>query len=135
MANKLIAIVAGVGAGTGSSIARKFASAYPVVLLARSPDSYESLVEEINGNGGKAIGISTDVADAQSVTNAFDRITSEFGNDVGAAVSGFAICLREEVFVFAQETRGFPVKTKKSRNVRLPFSMQALDSSGSRFWS
>lgn len=86
MASKLIAIVAGVGPGTGAAIARKFSAEYPVVLLARNPDNYESLAKEINGNGGKAIGISTDIADSKSVKNALSQIRSEFGEDVGAAV-------------------------------------------------
>lgn len=86
MASKLIAIVAGVGAGTGASVARKFAQTYPVVLLARTPESYKSLAEEINSSGGKAIGISTDVSDSKSVQNAVETIKKEFGSDVGAAV-------------------------------------------------
>jgi NADP-dependent 3-hydroxy acid dehydrogenase YdfG len=89
MASKLITIVAGVGPGTGAAIARKFSADYPVVLLARNPDNFESLATEINGNGGKAIGISTDIADSNSVKNALSRIKKEFGEDVGAAV-GFA---------------------------------------------
>ena len=85
MASKLITIVAGVGPGTGAAVARKFAASYPVVLMARNPDNYESLVEEINGNGGKAIGISTDVASAKSVNDAMAKVKEEFG-DVGCAV-------------------------------------------------
>jgi len=88
--SKLIAIVAGVGSGTGAAVARKFSASYPVVLMARNPDSYNDLVKEINGKGGKAIGISTDVADAKSVKNAVEQIEKEFGSGVGAAVS----CLR-----------------------------------------
>lgn len=88
MASQLIAIVAGVGAGTGASVARKFAAAYPVVLLARNPENYESLAKEINDNGGKAIGISTDVSDSKSVNAAVSKIKSEFGDNVAAAVSG-----------------------------------------------
>lgn len=87
MASKLIAIVAGVGAGTGASVARRFAKAYPVVLLARTPESYTELAREINKSGGKAIGISTDVSDAKSVENALVQIKKEFGEDVQAAVS------------------------------------------------
>jgi NAD(P)-dependent dehydrogenase (short-subunit alcohol dehydrogenase family) len=87
MASKLIAIVAGVGPGTGAAVARKFAAKYPVVLLSRTPESYNDLVKEINSNGGKAIGISTNVADAKSVQNAADAIKKEFGSEVGAAVS------------------------------------------------
>lgn len=87
--SQLIAIVAGVGPGTGAAVARKFATAYPVALLARNPDNFESLAKEINGNGGKAIGISTDISDAKSVDNAFSQIKKEFGNDVAAAVCTF----------------------------------------------
>lgn len=88
MASKLIAIVAGVGPGTGAAVARKFAATYPVVLLARNPDNYESLAKEINQSGGKAIGISTDISDSKSVKSAFATIEKEFGSGVGAAVSG-----------------------------------------------
>ena len=86
MASKLIAVVAGVGPGTGAAFVRKFAATYPVVLLARTPDSFSQLADEINGNGGKALGIPTDVSDAKSVKNAFSKIESEFGKDFGLAV-------------------------------------------------
>ncbi|KAH9820906.1 putative oxidoreductase, short chain dehydrogenase/reductase family [Teratosphaeria destructans] len=87
MASKAIAIVAGVGPGTGAAVARRFAAAYPVALLARNPENYESLVQEINKNGGKAIGISTDVSSQESVKNAFGKIEQEFnGAPIAAAV-------------------------------------------------
>jgi NAD(P)-dependent dehydrogenase (short-subunit alcohol dehydrogenase family) len=89
MASKLITIVAGVGAGTGASVARRFSKNYPVVLLARTPESFESLANEINSSGGKAIGISTDVSDASSLKNAVDAIKKEFGDDVAAAAAIF----------------------------------------------
>ncbi|KAI9703785.1 MAG: hypothetical protein M1836_007555 [Candelina mexicana] len=79
MASKPFAIIAGVGAGTGASLARKFAQAYSVVLLARNPENYDPLVKEINSSGGKAVGISTDVLDAKSVSSAFSQISSDFG--------------------------------------------------------
>ena len=80
------AVIAGVGAGTGRSVALKFAKAYPVALLARTPANYESIVEEINASGGKAIGISTDVSDSASVKAAFKQIESELGGTCSAAV-------------------------------------------------
>jgi len=81
------AVIAGVGPGTGASVARRFAQAYPVALLARSPESYESLVTEINKAGGEAIGISTDVSNQDSVKKAFDQIKQEFqGAGCAAAV-------------------------------------------------
>jgi len=89
MASKLIAIVAGVGPGTGAAVARKFAASYPVVLLARNPENYESLAKEINSSGGKAIGISTDISDSKSVDAAFGNIEKEFGPGVSAAAAVF----------------------------------------------
>ena len=80
------AIVAGVGSGTGASVARKFAQKYPVFLLARNPSNYEPLVDEIKKNGGWAQGISTDVSDAKSVQNAFEEIKKAGEGKVSAAV-------------------------------------------------
>ncbi|KAI9775394.1 MAG: hypothetical protein M1839_001249 [Geoglossum umbratile] len=85
--SKAYAIIAGVGAGTGSSVARKFAQTYPVVLLARNPKNFTSLVSEINGSGGTAFGISTDVTDSESVKNAIAEIERELpGRNLAAAV-------------------------------------------------
>jgi len=80
------AVIAGVGAGTGRSLAVKFSKAYPVALLARTPGNYESIVEEINKSGGKAIGISTDVSDSASVKRAFKQIEEELGSQCAAGV-------------------------------------------------
>lgn len=85
MSIKPFAVIAGVGAGTGASLARRFAKSYPVALLARTPASYDPLVEEINKSGGKAIGFSTDMANEESVKSAFARITKEFDNAPCAA--------------------------------------------------
>lgn len=89
MTSKLIAIIAGVGPGTGAAVARKFAATYPVVLLARKSESYSEIVKEINGKGGKAIGVSTDVSDEESVRNAIKEAEKEFGGNVGAAAAVF----------------------------------------------
>jgi len=75
------AIIAGVGPGTGASVARKFAEKYPVFLLARNPANYEPLVEEIKQNGGWAQGIATDVSDAASVEKAFAEIKKYKGEE------------------------------------------------------
>ena len=69
-----IAIIQGVGPGTGASVARKFAAKYPVVLLSRTEKSYKDIVDEINAAGGTAIGIPTDVADQESVQKTFEKI-------------------------------------------------------------
>lgn len=88
MTTKAIAIIAGVGPGTGAAVARRFSQTYPVVLLARNPENYTSLVSEINSAGGKALGISTDVSSEESVKKAFAEIKKEF-NDAPAAAAVF----------------------------------------------
>lgn len=85
MASKAFAVIAGVGPGTGAACARQFAKAYPVALLARNPDNFNDLVEEINKSGGKAIGISTDVSSEESVKAAFDKIQQEYKGATCAA--------------------------------------------------
>ncbi|KAK3320864.1 hypothetical protein B0T19DRAFT_251225 [Cercophora scortea] len=71
------AVVAGVGSGTGRSVALRFAKAYPVVLLARHNDSYDGIVSEIQQQGGQAVGISADTSDPQSLSTAFETIKKE----------------------------------------------------------
>lgn len=93
--SKHIAIVIGVGPGTGAAVARRFSRAYPVVCMARTSASYDGIVDEINKAGGKAIGVSTDVADASSVSKAFEQIKQEFGADVGVAAAIFNASGRE----------------------------------------
>jgi len=85
---KLWAVVAGVGPGTGASVARRFAKNYAVALLARNPANYEDLVKEINSSGGRAIGISTDCSDKTSVNAAFDQLKKEdgFNGNLAAAI-------------------------------------------------
>jgi len=90
-ASKFFAIVAGVGAGTGRSVAIKFSKTYPVVLLARNPANYTDIVSEINSSGGQAIGISTDVSSPSSVSAAFEQIKKEFGGDKKLAAAVFNV--------------------------------------------
>ncbi|EME82481.1 uncharacterized protein MYCFIDRAFT_40294 [Pseudocercospora fijiensis CIRAD86] len=80
MSSQQLAIIAGVGSGTGASLARRFASKYTVILLARKPSSYQPVEKEINENGGKAHGISTDISNPESVKAAFEEILTKFPN-------------------------------------------------------
>jgi NAD(P)-dependent dehydrogenase (short-subunit alcohol dehydrogenase family) len=86
MSVKAFAVIAGIGSGTGTWLARRFAKAYPVALLARNPESYEALVKEINSDGGRAIGISADVSSEASVKSAFKTIAQEY-NDAPCAAA------------------------------------------------
>ncbi|KAI0137226.1 hypothetical protein BJ170DRAFT_48957 [Xylariales sp. AK1849] len=77
MPSKLFAIIAGAGTGTGRACALRFAKAYPVILMARTPASYQDTVTEINASGGEALGISADAADVKSMESAFESISKK----------------------------------------------------------
>ncbi|EYE92935.1 oxidoreductase, short chain dehydrogenase/reductase family [Aspergillus ruber CBS 135680] len=115
MTSKAFAIIAGVGPGTGASIARKFAQAYSVVLLARNPANFEPVVNEINSNGGQAVGFSADLSDSQSIRAAFDKISQQYADSpLVAAVfnpgGGFVrkpfLELTEKEFTTGYESQG-----------------------------
>lgn len=86
MSRPLLAVVAGVGPGAGAAIARKFASQYPVVCLARKSESFNDVVAEINSSGGKALGIATDLSSSTSLQAAMATIGAEFGEGYGLSV-------------------------------------------------
>ncbi|EEU48141.1 uncharacterized protein NECHADRAFT_90417 [Fusarium vanettenii 77-13-4] len=87
-------IIAGAGPGTGRAAALRFSKTYPVVMLARRPESYEDIVRDIRQAGGQALGIVADVADSASLSRAFDIVGEALPNlKLAAAVynvnSGF----------------------------------------------
>ncbi|KAI1322937.1 NAD(P)-binding protein [Xylariaceae sp. FL0255] len=91
MSSKLFAVIAGVGPGTGRATALRFAKAYPVVLMARRPESYQDAVSEIEKAGGEAVGISADVSDVKSMETAFEAIKTQLpGLKCAAAVYNVA---------------------------------------------
>ncbi|EGY18702.1 hypothetical protein HYQ45_005610 [Verticillium longisporum] len=86
MASKsFYAVIAGAGTGTGRAAAVRFAKSYPVVLLARKPESYEDIVKEINESGGQAIGITTDATDPKALSLAFDTVKQKLPDSKLAA--------------------------------------------------
>lgn len=71
----------------GRSLAVKFSQTYPVVLLSRSAENYQPIVDEIKKAGGEAYGFSTDTADEANVTKTFASIKSALGErQLAAAV-------------------------------------------------
>ncbi|KAJ6073689.1 uncharacterized protein N7446_001466 [Penicillium canescens] len=118
MTSKFLAIIAGVGPGTGASIARKFGKAYSVVVLARNPDNFDPVVQEINASGGQAFGISTDVSDSKSVNAAFDKIASQYpSSKVVAAVfntGGGFVRKPQGAFNFAQRSLPLLLDSRES---------------------
>jgi NAD(P)-dependent dehydrogenase (short-subunit alcohol dehydrogenase family) len=103
VSDKFFAIVAGIGPGVGRSVALKFSEAYPVVLLARRPESYADAVAQINKRGGRALGISADATDESSLASAFEVIKKEFGNlQPVAAIYNVAPNLRPTIKPFLE---------------------------------
>lgn len=76
---KIVAITGG-SAGVGRAAARAFAErGYDVAVLARGEDGLAAVAREIEERGGRALAIPTDVADAEAVEAAAERIEAELG--------------------------------------------------------
>jgi short-subunit dehydrogenase len=73
-------VVTGASAGVGRAVALAFArSGWKLGLLARGSGGLESVKTEIEQMGGQAVAICVDVADAEAVFAATDRIVEAFG--------------------------------------------------------
>lgn len=77
---KPVAVVAGVGAGLGAALARRFAAGYTVALIARNADYLTQLAAEIEGNGGHALPVPANVAEAARIDSAFAMIRDQLGD-------------------------------------------------------
>jgi NAD(P)-dependent dehydrogenase (short-subunit alcohol dehydrogenase family) len=76
-----VALVTGGGRGIGRAIARRLAregASVCVNYVARA-DAAESLVADIQANGGRAIAVAADVADDAAVEGMVDRVAATFG--------------------------------------------------------
>jgi NAD(P)-dependent dehydrogenase (short-subunit alcohol dehydrogenase family) len=75
-----VAIVAGVGPGTGAALARAFAcEGYAVGLLSRHAESSDPVAAEIIAKGGKAMFVPTDVTNRQTVNDAVATVRAQLG--------------------------------------------------------
>jgi NAD(P)-dependent dehydrogenase (short-subunit alcohol dehydrogenase family) len=78
--SKGIAVVAGVGEGLGSAVARRFAAAgYKAVMWARNEDKLKGFAADIRAKGGEALGMKVDVRVEQEVSDALAGIEHEHG--------------------------------------------------------
>lgn len=74
-------IVTGAGRGLGRGIALKLAEEGAKVVIADiSEDAYRETVEEINKNGGEAIGAAVNIGDSESVKAMFEKVINELGS-------------------------------------------------------
>jgi len=75
-----VVVVTGAGAGAGRAIARRFGrERWRVALLSRDPERLRAAADEIERSGGEALALPTDVADADAVFAARDRVVAAWG--------------------------------------------------------
>jgi NAD(P)-dependent dehydrogenase (short-subunit alcohol dehydrogenase family) len=75
-----VALVTGASRGIGAVTARAFAAeGAKVVLAARTKDALETLARQIEGDGGTAVAVATDVSDASAVEAMVARTLDSFG--------------------------------------------------------
>jgi NAD(P)-dependent dehydrogenase (short-subunit alcohol dehydrogenase family) len=72
-----VAVVIGVGAGLGAALARRFAADYRVALIARNENYLVTLAKEITTAGGDSFSVPADVASADEIKAAFEKIRRE----------------------------------------------------------
>jgi NADP-dependent 3-hydroxy acid dehydrogenase YdfG len=75
-----VVVITGASSGLGEAAARLLATeGAPVVLGARRADRIQSLADEINKSGGKALAVTTDVTRPEEVTRLVDAGVEAFG--------------------------------------------------------
>jgi len=75
-----VAVVTGASSGIGEACALAFAAkGAKVVLAARRAEHLASLVERLEGMGGQAMAVATDVTDESAVENLFCAAVERFG--------------------------------------------------------
>jgi len=77
--NQPVAVIIGVGPGLGAALARRFATAYAVAMLARKADYLKDLAREIRGSGATMLDLSCDVSDRTQLVEAFRIIDKDLG--------------------------------------------------------
>jgi NAD(P)-dependent dehydrogenase (short-subunit alcohol dehydrogenase family) len=92
MAERGVCLITGVGPGTGTALARRFAEGYRVAMLARNGERLAELEKEIPGSRGYAC----DVTDTGALQQTLERVRDELGapeilihNAVGGAFGDF----------------------------------------------
>jgi NAD(P)-dependent dehydrogenase (short-subunit alcohol dehydrogenase family) len=109
------AVITGASGGLGAHFAKVLSAAgAKVALTARRLELVEDLAGEIAGEGGQAMALKLDVADAAAIGPAFDQVEAALGpisiliNNAGVGGEGLALDLTPEVWdqTFAVNVRG-----------------------------
>jgi NAD(P)-dependent dehydrogenase (short-subunit alcohol dehydrogenase family) len=110
MPNPEVVVVTGPGAGVGRAVARRFGEdGARVALLGRGRDALQGALAEVEGAGGRALVVPTDVADPRAVDAAAATVESELGpvdvwvNNAMTTVFSFFEDITPEEFVRATE--------------------------------
>lgn len=75
-----VVVITGATAGVGRATAHRFARAgAKLALIARDQQALEAVSQEVESLGGRALAVATDVADAEAVFAAAQRIEDELG--------------------------------------------------------
>lgn len=102
--HKGVVLVVGAGDGTGGAICRAFASAgHPIVAARRDAQQLETLVGQINTDGGTASALSLDARDEAAVIDAFARIEEQHG-PLEAVIYNAAIGARRPITELSART-------------------------------
>src|ERR1700684_2063550 len=89
-----VALITGGSRGIGAAIAQRLAAdgASVAITYAKDAKGASTVVEEVEGNGGKAIAIQADASDVEAVTGAVEKTVATFGrldvlvNNAGTAI-------------------------------------------------
>jgi short-subunit dehydrogenase len=78
--SKNVVVITGASAGVGRATARAFAaSGAKIGLIARGVERLEATAREVEAAGGEALVVPADVADAEAVERAAERVERSFG--------------------------------------------------------
>src|SRR5215469_8245287 len=105
MTEKRVAFVTGASRGIGAAIAKRLAKdGLHVVAVARSTDKLEQIVSEIKGEGGSAEALAVDIANAQALGDAIEKIAEAHGrldvlvNNAGITKDGLILRMEDADF-------------------------------------
>jgi NAD(P)-dependent dehydrogenase (short-subunit alcohol dehydrogenase family) len=76
---KPVAVVIGVGPGLGAALARRFAAAYSVAILARRAGHLKELAAELRQSGSTVLDLTCDVSNEKHIAEAFGAIRGNLG--------------------------------------------------------